>query len=135
MCCLCCDIYKQLDILVFQDQGYLPASANEANSFIFCGMYLFRSSRYIYFFHNFRGLKSIPLQKRMTPNSKTTTLAHSRLSLLLNNNNTQLEALLVNMSKVALMFHGKFHGIKIINVRKKNVVQMRPLSAEIKNNN
>ena len=39
------------------------------------------------------------------------------------------------MSKVALMFHGKFHCIKAINVRKKNIVQMRPLTAENKNNN
>ena len=30
------------------------------------------------------------------------------------------------------MFHGKFHCIKAINVRKKNIVQMRPLTAEIK---
>ena len=29
--------------------GYLPASANEANLFIFCGNCLFRSSRYIFF--------------------------------------------------------------------------------------
>ena len=58
----------------------------------------------------------------MAPNFKTTTLAHSRLSLLSNN-------------KLALMFHGKFHCIKAINVRKKNIVQMRPLTAEIKNNN
>ena len=39
------------------------------------------------------------------------------------------------MSKLALMFHGKFHCIKTINVRKKNIVQTRPLTAEIKNNN
>ena len=36
------------------------------------------------------------------------------------------------MGKLALMFHGKFHCIKTINVRKKNIVQMRPLTAEIK---
>ena len=42
---------------------------------------------------------------------------------------------MVNMGKLALMFHGKFHCIKTINVRKKNIVQMRPLTAEIKNNN
>ena len=36
------------------------------------------------------------------------------------------------MSKLALMFHGKFHCIKTINIRKKNIVQMRPLTAEIK---
>ena len=48
---------------------------------------------------------------------------------------TWLEALLVNMSKLELMFHGKFHCIKNINVRKKNIVQMGPLTAEIKNNN
>ena len=36
------------------------------------------------------------------------------------------------MSKLALMFHGKFHCIKAINVRKKNIVQMRPFTAEIK---
>ena len=41
-----------------------------------------------FFFHNFRGLKWIPLQKRIAPNFKTTTLAHSRLSLVSNNNNT-----------------------------------------------
>ena len=39
------------------------------------------------------------------------------------------------MSKLALMFHGKFYCIKTINVRKKNIVQMRPSTAEIKNNN
>ena len=39
------------------------------------------------------------------------------------------------MSKLALMFHGKFHCIKTINVRKKNIVQTRPLTAEIKNDN
>ena len=39
------------------------------------------------------------------------------------------------MSKLALMFHGKFYCIKTINVRKKNVVRMRPLTAEIKNDN
>ena len=38
------------------------------------------------------------------------------------------------MSKLALVFHGKFHCIKTINVRKKNIVQMRPVTAEIKNN-
>ena len=38
------------------------------------------------------------------------------------------------MSKLALMFHGKFHCIKTINVRKKNIVPMRLLTAEIKNN-
>ena len=45
------------------------------------------------------------------------------------------EALLVNMNKLVLMFHGKFHCINTINVRKKNLVQMRPWTAEIKNNN
>ena len=39
------------------------------------------------------------------------------------------------MGELVLMFHGKFHCIKTINVRKKNVVQVRPLTAEIKNNN
>ena len=39
------------------------------------------------FFHNFRGLKWIPQKKRMAPKFKTTTLAHLRLSLLLNNHN------------------------------------------------
>ena len=39
------------------------------------------------------------------------------------------------MSKLALVFHGKFDCIKTINVKKKNIVQMRPLTAEIKNNN
>ena len=39
------------------------------------------------------------------------------------------------MSKLALMFHGKFHCIKAINVRKKNIVQMRPLTGEINKNN
>ena len=39
------------------------------------------------------------------------------------------------MSKLALMFHGKFHCFKTINVRKKNIVPMRLLTAEIKNNN
>ena len=38
-------------------------------------------------FHNFRGLKWIPQKKRLAPNFKTTTLAHFRLSLLLNNHN------------------------------------------------
>ena len=36
------------------------------------------------------------------------------------------------MSKLALMFHGEFHCIKAINVRKKNIVQMMALTAEIK---
>ena len=35
------------------------------------------------------------------------------------------------MSKLVLMFHGK---LKTINVRKKKIVQMRPLTAEIINN-
>ena len=35
---------------------------------------------------------------------------------------TWLEALLVNMSKLALMFLGKFHCSKTINVRKKNIL-------------
>ena len=60
----------------------------------------------------------------MAPNFKTTTLAHSRLSLLLH-----IEALLVNMSKLALLFHGKFHCIKAIHVRNKNTVLMRPSTA------
>ena len=34
---------KKKEIRV-ENQGYLPASANKANSFIFCGMCLFRSS-------------------------------------------------------------------------------------------
>ena len=38
------------------------------------------------------------------------------------------------MSKLALMFHAKFHCIKTINVRNKNIVQMGPLIAKIKNN-
>ena len=66
----------------------------------------------------------VPLQKRMAPNFKTTTLAHSRLSRLLNNRN------------MAWSFVGKYEQvIKAINVRKKNIVPMRPLTAEIKNNN
>ena len=36
------------------------------------------------------------------------------------------------MNQLALIFHGKFHCIKTINVRKKNIVQMRPLTAEFK---
>ena len=39
------------------------------------------------------------------------------------------------MSKLAHLFYGKFHSIKAINVRKKNIVQMRLSTAEIKNNN
>ena len=66
----------------------------------------------------------------MTPNFKTTNLAYSRFSLVLII--TWPEALLVNMNKIVLMFHGKFHCIDTINVRKKNLVQMRPLTAEIK---
>ena len=38
------------------------------------------------------------------------------------------------MSKLVLMVHGKSYRINTINVRKKNLVQMRPLTAEIKNN-
>ena len=45
---------------------------------------------------------------------------------------TWLEALLVNMSKLVLMFGGKFHCIKTINVRKKYIVQMRPLTRKLK---
>ena len=39
------------------------------------------------------------------------------------------------MSKLVpiAMFHGKFHCIKTINVRKKNIAPMRPLTAEIRN--
>ena len=44
---------------------------------------------------------------------------------------TWLEALLVNMNKLVLMFHGKFSCIKTINVIKKKIVQIRPLTAEI----
>ena len=39
------------------------------------------------------------------------------------------------MSKLVLMFHGKFNCIKTINVRKKKIVKMRLLTAEIINNN
>ena len=71
----------------------------------------------------------------MAPNFKTTTLAHCRLSLLYyyritTHLTTWLEALLVNMSKLVLMFHEKFNCIKTINVRKKKIVQMRPLTAD-----
>ena len=38
-------------------------------------------------------------------------------------------------TKLALKFLGKFHCIKIKNARKKIIVQMRPLTGEIKNNN
>ena len=37
--------------------------------------------------------------------------------------------------QVSAMSHGKFNCIKTINVRKKKVVQMRPFTAEILNNN
>ena len=37
------------------------------------------------------------------------------------------------MSKLVLIFHGKFNCIKTINVRKKKIDQMRPLTAEIIN--
>ena len=36
---------------------------------------------------------------------------------------TWLKTLLVNMSKLALMFYGKFHCIETATVRKKNIVQ------------
>ena len=62
-------------------------------------VYLFWHVPIQIFFHNFRGLKWIPLKKRMASNSKTTTLAHSRLSLLLNNNN------------MALSFVGKYEQV------------------------
>ena len=35
------------------------------------------------------------------------------------------------MSKLVLMFQGKFNCIKTIKVKKKKIVQMRPLTAEI----
>ena len=73
----------------------------------------------------------------MALNFKTTTLAHRIFRLSLFNYytiTTWLEALLVNMSKLVIMFHGKFNCIKTINVRKKKIVQMRPLTAEIINN-
>ena len=44
---------------------------------------------------------------------------------------TWLEALLVNMNKLVLMFHGKFSCIKTINVIKKKIDKIRPLTAEI----
>ena len=65
----------------------------------------------------------------MAPNFKTTTLAHSRLSLLLNNNN------------VARSFVGKhkqlstYFSLKIPlyqSYEKKYIVQMRPLSCKYK---
>ena len=37
------------------------------------------------------------------------------------------------MSKLVLIFHGKFNCVKAINVRKKKIDQMRPLTAEIIN--
>ena len=70
----------------------------------------------------------------MAPNFKTTTL-HILGFHFYQTITTWLEALLVNMSNLAVIFHGKFHCIKAINVRKKNIVKMRPLNAEIKNNN
>ena len=98
-------------------------------------MCLFRSSRFLFFFHNFRGLKWIPLyRKGWHPTSKQ-QLWHILGFHFYQTITTWLEALLVNISKLVLMFHGKFHFIKTINVRKKNMVQMRPLTAEIKNNN
>ena len=39
------------------------------------------------------------------------------------------------ISTLLLMFHGKFNCIKTINVRTKKIVQMRPLTADIINNN
>ena len=41
------------------------------------------------------------------------------------------DALLVNWGKLAVMFHGKFHFIKSINVRKYNIVRVWPLTAVI----
>ena len=57
----------------------------------------------------------------------TTTSAHSRLSLLLNNNNKawcfvgKLEQVIISSYVL-----GTFHGIKNINVRKWNIVRVRP---------
>jgi len=59
----------------------------------------------------------------MEPNFKTTTLAHSGLSLLSNNNN-----MASNYVSWKIPLNENY------NVRKKNIVQMRPLTAEIKNN-
>ena len=39
------------------------------------------------------------------------------------------------MSKLVLMFYGKFNCIKTISVRKKKIVETRLLTAEIINNN
>ena len=86
------------------------------------------------FFHNFRGLNGFRYRKGWHPTSKQ-QLWHILGFHFYQTITTWLEALLVNMSKLVLMFHGKFHCIKAINVRKKNIVQMRPLTAEIKNNN
>ena len=64
----------------------VPSGKCQRGEFVYLsGMCLFRSSRY--FCHNFRGLRWIPQKKRLAPNFKTTTLAHFRLSLLLNNHN------------------------------------------------
>ena len=67
-------------------------------------------------------------------NFKTTTLAHSGLSLLLNNNN-MVWSFVGKYEQVSTYVSWKIPCIKAINVRKKNIVQMRPLTAEIKNNN
>ena len=62
---------------------WVPSGKSQRGEFV----YLFEKCAYsdlrdIFLFHNFRGLKWIPLQNRMAPNFKTTTLAHCRLSPL-----------------------------------------------------
>ena len=73
----------QLFTIAISNKLGLPSGKCQRGEFV----YLLWNVPIQIFFHNFRGLKWIPLQKRMAPNFKTTTLAHSRLSLLLNNNN------------------------------------------------
>lgn len=60
----------------------------------------------------------------------TTTSAHSRLSLLLNNNN-KAWCFVGKLAQVIISSYvlGTFHGIKNINVRKWNIVRVRPSSA------
>ena len=72
-----------LSVLFCNLLGVPPGKCQQRELFfVFVLVFLF-----FFCFHNFRSLKWIPLYKRMVPNFKTTTLAHSRFSLVLSNNN------------------------------------------------
>ena len=111
-------LYHIQQCLININQGYLPESANEANLFIFFRMCLLVLRDLL---HSFRKFKIDFAQKRMANKFHPSLKQHLWHILgfhFYQTITTWLEALLVNWSKSALMFQGKFHCIKTIKVRK-----------------